>query len=63
MAKKNWIQDAIKNPGALRKKTKTAPGKTISKEALKKASNSSNSTTRKQATLAKTLKSFRKRRT
>ena len=58
MAKKNWIQDAIKNPGALRKKTKTAKGKNISAKALNKASKSRNPTTRRQANLAKTLKGF-----
>ena len=61
MAKTHWIQDAIKNPGALRKKTKTAKGKNISAKALNKASNSRNPTTRKQASLAKTLKSFRRK--
>ena len=33
---KNWIQDAIKNPGALRKKTNTKKGKKISSKALNK---------------------------
>ena len=61
MAKKNWIQDAIKNPGALRKKTKTAKGKNISAKALNKASKSSNPTTRKRAALAKTFRSFRRK--
>ena len=58
MAKTHWIQDAIKNPGALRKKTKTKKGKNISAKALSKASKSKNPTTRRQANLAKTLKGF-----
>ena len=61
MAKTHWIQDAIKNPGALRKKTKTKKNEKISEEALRKASKSKNPTTRKQASLAKTLKSFRRK--
>ena len=61
MAKTHWIQNAIKNPGALRKKTKTAKGKNISAKALNKASKSSNSTTRKRAALAKTFRSFRRK--
>ena len=58
MAKTHWIEDAIKNPGALRKKTKTKKNEKISKEALRKASKSKNPTTRRQANLAKTLKGF-----
>ena len=61
MAKTHWIQDAIKNPGALRKKTKTKKNEKISKEALRKASKSKNPTTRRQANLAKTLKGFRRK--
>ena len=56
-----WIQDAIKNPGALTKKAKSA-GMSVSKfvsKSIKKGSKSS-STTKKQAALAKTLKSFKK---
>ena len=58
MAKTHWIQNAIKNPGALRKKTKTKKGSNISATALNKAAKSGNPTTRKQANLAKTLKRF-----
>ena len=60
MAKTNWIKDAIGNPGALRRKTKTKKGNNISAKALNTASKSSNPTTRKQATLAKTLKELRR---
>jgi len=52
---KNWIQKAIKNPGSLRKKAGVKKGQDISKKELNKLSNSRNSTTRKQANLAKTL--------
>lgn len=60
MAKK-WIQDAIKNPGAFKKKAKAA-GKTTAEYAtqvLKKGSRAS-TTTRRQAALARTLSKMRK---
>ena len=60
--RKNWIQGAIKRPGALRKKLKVPPGKKITAAQLRKASRSKNPRTRRQANLAKTLKSFRKKR-
>lgn len=59
--KEFWIQKAIKRPGALHKKTKTPAGKNISAKKLSKAAHSKNPTTRKQAALAKTLKSFHKK--
>ena len=59
MAKK-WIQKAIKNPGALRKKLGVKGNKTISAKKLNKAAKSKNPTTRKRANLAKTLKKLRK---
>jgi hypothetical protein len=57
----NWIKKAVsKHPGALAKKAKVAGGLTkagtIKPAFLKKAANSSNPTTAKQANLAKTLK-------
>ena len=52
---KNWIQKAIKNPGSLRKKAGVKKGEDISKSELNKLSKSRNSTTRRQANLAKTL--------
>ena len=57
---KNWIQGAVKRPGALRKKLGVKKGKTISAAQLNKASKSSNPTTRRQANLAKTFKNMRK---
>ena len=57
---KNWIAGAIKHPGALRAKLGVSSGKNIPAKALTKATHSTNPTTRKQATLAKTLKGFKK---
>ena len=59
---KNWIQGAVKKPGALRKKLGVAKGKTISASQLNKAAKSKNSTTRRQANLAKTFKKMNRRR-
>ena len=54
--KKNWIKEAIKRPGALRKKLNIKAGKKITTAQLNKALKSKNSRTRRQANLAKTLK-------
>ena len=61
-AKKNWIQGAVKRPGALRKKLGVAKGKKISESQLNKAAKSKNPTTRRQANLAKTFKKMNRRR-
>jgi hypothetical protein len=58
MAEK-WIQKAIKNPGALRKKLGAKEGEPIPAGKLAKAAKSSG-TTGKQARLAMTLKGLRK---
>lgn len=58
--KKNWIQDAIKKPGALRKSLKVKEGKKIPEEKLEKAAKSKNSVMKKRANLAMTLKKLRK---
>ena len=58
----NWIKNAIKHPGALTRKAKGA-GMTIEKftsKVLKKGSKAS-TTTKRQASLAKTLSGFKKR--
>ena len=60
--KKNWIQGAVKRPGALRKKLGVAKGKKISESQLNKAAKSKNPTTRRQANLAKTFKKMNRRR-
>lgn len=57
---KNWIADAVKKPGALRKTLGVKAGKKIPTALLKKAENSKNATTRKRAQLAETFRSFKK---
>lgn len=59
---KNWIEKAIKHKGALRKSANMSPnsGKNIPAKVLTKLSHSKNSTTRKRANLAKTLRKFKK---
>lgn len=59
MAKK-FIQEAIKHPGALRKTLHVKEGENIPSSKLKKAEHSKNSTTKKRAVLAETLKKMRK---
>lgn len=61
-SKKNWIQDAVKRPGALRKKLGVPKGKKISESQLNKAAKSKNPTTRRQANLAKTFKKINRGR-
>ena len=56
----NFIQKAIKHPGALRKTLKVKKGEKIPEAKLAKAEKSKNPTTRKRANLAKTLKGFKK---
>lgn len=59
MAGKNFIKDAIKKPGALRKSLGVKEGQKIPADKLNKAANSKNPTTRKRAVLAKTLRKMR----
>ena len=58
--KKNWIKDAVKKPGALRKTLGVKKGETIPESKLKKAEKSKNPTTARRARLAETLKGLRK---
>lgn len=60
MAGKNWIQGAIKRPGALRAKAGVSGDKPIPSKKLNQMVNSSNPTTARQANLAKTLKKMGK---
>jgi len=53
-----WIADAIKRPGALRRKAKVKKGQKIPAKTMEKLRHSKNPRTRRQANLAKTLKSF-----
>jgi len=55
-----WIKDAIKNPGALRKSLKVPAGEKIPAAKLAAASKSSNPTLAKRANLAKTLRGLNK---
>ena len=57
--KKNWIQDAIKKPGALRITLGATEGKPIPAEKLERAAKGSG-VTGKRARLAETLKGLKK---
>jgi hypothetical protein len=57
VAKKKWIKDAIKKPGALTAKAKAA-GKTVSEYIANPPANAS-TRTKKQIALAKTLRKMR----
>lgn len=59
--KKKFIQEAIKNPGALRKTLHVKKGENIPAGKLKKAEHSKNPKTRKRAHLAETLKKMYKK--
>ncbi len=54
----NWIKGAIKHPGALHRKLGVPAGQKIPAVKLKAAQASKSPTLRKEANLAKTLKSF-----
>ena len=56
---KNFIREAIKHPGALRKSLHIKENHTISQEKLKKAEHSKSTLLRKRANLAETLKRLR----
>lgn len=59
MATKNWIQEAIKKPGALRKSLKFKAGETIPAKTLDKAAKAPGKLGQR-ARLAKTLKKLGK---
>ena len=54
----NWIKNAIKSPGALRKQTKTKAGKKISTKSLNALARKKgiSTKTKRRIALAKTLK-------
>lgn len=58
---KNWIEKATKNKGALHKALGVPSDKKIPEKKLDKALHSKNMKIRKEASLAKTLRSFRTR--
>lgn len=60
--KKNFIQKAIKRPGALRKALSVKEGEKIPAKKLNAAAKSDNESLRRMAQLAKTLNKLRKRK-
>ena len=58
--KKNFIKDAIKKPGALRKVLHVKKGEKIPEEKLEKAEHSRSPLMRRRANLAETLKHLKK---
>lgn len=56
---KNWIAGATKNKGALHRKLGVPEGEKIPASKMAKAAKSSNPTTRKEVSLAKTLGKLR----
>ena len=61
MAKKQWIDDAIKKPGALRKSLGVKEGETIPAKALTKAAKAPGKLGQR-ARLAQTLKTLRQKK-
>ena len=57
---KDWIQKAIKHPGALHRELGVPEGKSIPASKLNKAAKSDNPTLARRANLAKTLKGMNK---
>lgn len=55
----NWIEGAIKHPGALHKELHVPQGEKIPAKKLEQASHSENPTLRSRANMAKTLKKFK----
>lgn len=58
MAEKKWIAGAVKNKGKLHRELNVPEGEKIPAKKMAKAAKSKNPTIRKEAALAKTLKSF-----
>jgi len=59
--KKNFIQDAIKKPGALRAAMHIKKGEKIPEDKLEKAERSKSPLMRRRANLAETLKHMKKK--
>jgi len=55
-----WIKGAIKNPGKLHRELGVQKGKKIPAKKLEKAEHSKNTTLRREANLAETLKKLHK---
>jgi hypothetical protein len=66
MAKKKWIQGAIKRPGALRRKAGVKEGENIPQSKLASmaatAKRTGDTTTLRQVNLARTLKKMRRKK-
>jgi hypothetical protein len=60
--KKNWIQNAIKHPGAFSEWCRRQGYDGATKECIEKGKKSSNPTIRRRAVLAETLKRLSKKR-
>ena len=58
---KNWIQKAIKKPGALHKSLGVPMGKKIPSKKITRATDSPNESLAKRANLAETLAKLRKK--
>jgi len=54
----DWIKDAVKKPGALRKELGVKAGQKIPEKKLEKAAHSKDPKLKKRAVLAKTLRKF-----
>lgn len=61
MEKPNWISDAIKKPGSLRKSLHVKKGEKIPQKKIKTAEHSKSALMRKRANLAETLGKLRKK--
>ena len=59
--KVKWLKGAIKHPGALHEELHVPAGEKIPEKKLEKASHSGNSTLRRRANLAKTMKGFHRK--
>jgi hypothetical protein len=62
MASKNFIKEAIKKPGALRKALHVKEGEKIPEAKIKKAEHSKSGLMRRRANLAETLSKLRKKK-
>jgi hypothetical protein len=58
--KRNWMQGAVKKPGALHKSLGVPEGEKIPEAKIEKAMHSRNPTLRKRADLAHTFEEYRK---
>jgi hypothetical protein len=62
MAKKKWIQEAIKKPGAFTEWCKRRGYSGVNQKCIEEGKRSPNPTTRRRAYLAETLRKLAKRR-